>query len=525
MPERLQGSIDRATRHGVSGWVRRADTPDAGVVLHVAVDGRPVARVTADRYRADLERVGIGTGRHAFECRFPRALATDRRHRITVRLEPDGEHAPGSPVWIEAAGAFDERLKRAVARAVDAVASAEERQSVGEFLAQQARRLDPGGSDLRAGRPLAIIVDEFAPDPTRHAGAVAIMAHMRSLARLGWSVGLTAAGAPPDRRALAALTDNGIAWLGWPAYGSIEEMLRRLGPSAGLIYLYRGPSADAYLGLVRRHCPAARLLYGVCDLHHLRLERQAGISGDPDLLRDSRRMKKIEFAAGRRADAVITHSTFETDLLRQAVPQTPVHTIPWSLVPAPPRADFGRRRSIAFVGGFDHAPNADAVSWIGREILPALRAVRPDLECLVVGSNPPDSLRRAPPPGMRILGPVDDLRAVLQEVRLTVAPLRFGAGLKGKVLDSLAAGLPCVLTTVAAEGIPLPPLLRRLVADEVARIVARILRLHDDEAANRMVSAAGLDLIREHYSEDAVDAAMRVAAGAPAAIVPAPAHF
>lgn len=165
MAEPLQGSIDRATRYGISGWVHRPGDPDSGVVLRITVDGHPVARVRADRYREDLERAGIGDGRHAFEFRFPSHLSADRRHSISIRAEPDGEHAPGSPIWLDHAGAFDDRLKRRVASAVDAVASAEERRSVAAFLAWQARRLDreadrsgeagaPGPSSSTSSHPI-----------------------------------------------------------------------------------------------------------------------------------------------------------------------------------------------------------------------------------------------------------------------------------------------------------------------------------------------------------------------------------
>ena len=104
---------------------------------------------------------------------------------------------------------------------------------------------------------------------------------------------------------------------------------------------------------------------------------------------------------------------------------------------------------------------------------------------------------RLPPTDERIdvVGPVDDLAEVFSRVRLTVAPLRFGAGIKGKVLESFAAGIPCVVSPVAAEGLMLPAPLPDLVADGVEAMARAILRFHNDASANQSAQAAALAMI------------------------------
>jgi glycosyltransferase involved in cell wall biosynthesis len=106
-------------------------------------------------------------------------------------------------------------------------------------------------------------------------------------------------------------------------------------------------------------------------------------------------------------------------------------------------------------------------------------------------------------------------------VRVSVAPLRFGAGLKGKVLDSLAAGIPCVCSPVAAEGADLPRGFLGLIGDSPAALAAIILRLHDDEPDNAAVAAEGLAWVREHLSVQRIDAALAAAVHAQA-LAPAP---
>ena len=123
---------------------------------------------------------------------------------------------------------------------------------------------------------------------------------------------------------------------------------------------------------------------------------------------------------------------------------------------------------------------------------------------------PPDLLR--PHPGLHVLGATDDLPALLASVRMTAAPLRFGAGIKGKVLDSLAAGVPCICIPTAAEGIPLGPALASLVAPDAPGLAASILRLHRNPRLHAACRREGLALITAHWTEATTDIALNQAA-------------
>ena len=97
---------------------------------------------------------------------------------------------------------------------------------------------------------------------------------------------------------------------------------------------------------------------------------------------------------------------------------------------------------FAFIGGYGHPPNLDAARWLISEIMPLVRQRDPALECLLVGGGLPEGVRQRCGDGVAALGLVEDLGEIFDRIRLTVAPLRFGAGIKGKVIDSLAAGVP-----------------------------------------------------------------------------------
>jgi glycosyltransferase involved in cell wall biosynthesis len=114
---------------------------------------------------------------------------------------------------------------------------------------------------------------------------------------------------------------------------------------------------------------------------------------------------------------------------------------------------------------------------------------------------------------MRFVGQVQRLEDVFDAVRLTVAPLRFGAGLKGKVLDSLAAGVPCAMTPIAAEGLPLSQALRGLVAESAEALADTILDYYHRSGLNRSHADGGLAMVGQHYTAAAVRAAMAAAVG------------
>ena len=259
--------------------------------------------------------------------------------------------------------------------------------------------------------------------------------------------------------------------------------------------------------------PRARLLYGVADLHHLRLARQAEAEQRPELQAAARRWRLVETMAALSADAVLTHSADELAVLRRLAPGVPVHRVPWDVAPRPGGGPFEARRGLAFVGSYAHAPNVDAACVLVREVMPLVWREVPDMPCLLVGSDMPPRVRALSGPGIEVLGQVADLGSVLDRVRLTVAPLRYGAGVKGKVLDSLAAGVPCAMSPVAAEGLELPATLRGLVGADPAALVRIVLRLHRDEVAHRVVADAGLGLIRNGHAEAVVDAALGRALG------------
>nr|WP_272930669.1 glycosyltransferase [Acetobacter persici] len=206
----------------------------------------------------------------------------------------------------------------------------------------------------------------------------------------------------------------------------------------------------------------------------------------------------------RKADVVLTHSLAELDLLRRDVPSTTVVQVPWA-VPVKKRVPaFQKRTGLAFIGNFAHAPNVDAAHWLVDEIMPLVWKQAPEIICHLVGSGMPGEIRRLASDRVHIRGHIPDLSSVMDQVRLTVAPLRFGAGIKGKVLDSLAAGVPCVMTPVATEGLILPEALTKLLGTGNANLAKLILHAHTERDLFNQNSKAGQSYISDQHSQQRV---------------------
>jgi T5SS/PEP-CTERM-associated repeat protein len=495
--------LDTANQEGCSGWAWVPDDPAVTVEVEILVDGGVIGRVAANRLRADVRDAGFGTGRYGFVFSFAGRLSPHWPHRVAIRAVG----ASGVAATIELAGppALGPDSFVAMSAALQTGRVGE----VGAFLLDQWRRIGGRPLQLPGNRPLALVIDDVLPTPTRDAGSAAIASHMRALVRLGYQVVFV----PVAQNFVLDRTVPGLPEIGCasePDFSSVEDALRQH-RDAALVYVHRVGNMMLYGHLIRHICPKARLLYSVADLHFLRVGRQAAIEESGDRLAESRRLREQELAAVRLADVSITHSHHETALVRQLVSGADIRTVVWEIEPHPVTRAFDERSGIVFVGGAAHTPNRDAVAWLAGEIMPRVAALDPTICCSLVGADLPSEMWRMLPDNMVALDHVPHIARVYQTARLTVAPLRFGAGVKGKVVESFAAGLPCVMSPVAAEGFSLPSLLTHLVAaepDEIARI---IIRMHSDAKANDMMAGSGVAFVAEQWSAVRVDEALGAA--------------
>ncbi|MGI4951005.1 MAG: glycosyltransferase family 4 protein, partial [Janthinobacterium lividum] len=255
----------------------------------------------------------------------------------------------------------------------------------------------------------------------------------------------------------------------------------------------------------------APVIYYTHDLHYLRERRRYEVDGDPRALQESRRLKRIEERIFSGVDQVMTPSSEEARIIAETVPAEKVHVIPPYIVPPadtdpPPRA--AEQDAVIFVGGFGHPPNVDAAVWLAQEIMPLVWAIRPAIRLLLVGSTPPPQVQALSGPRVDVTGFVPDIAPLYARSRMSVSPLRYGAGVKGKIVASLQAGVPVVTTTVGNEGLDLVPGVEALVADAAPALAAAITDLWVNQAMQDRLARAGQAVLRDRYSDAAARRAL-----------------
>jgi glycosyltransferase involved in cell wall biosynthesis len=210
----------------------------------------------------------------------------------------------------------------------------------------------------------------------------------------------------------------------------------------------------------------------------------------------------------RRADVTWVVSPVERELLACEVPGAIVSLLSNIHTTTAEVAPFAAREGLVFVGGYRHPPNVDAAMWLCSEIRPLLRERLPGVPIYLLGSDPPDAVRALASEGVEVIGYVADLAPWLDRCRIALSPLRYGAGVKGKVNHAMSRGLPVVATRPSVEGMDLRDGEDVLVADTPVEFADAVARLYRDEALWNRLSAGGRANVARHFSPEAATAAL-----------------
>jgi O-antigen biosynthesis protein len=355
-----------------------------------------------------------------------------------------------------------------------------------------------------------LLIDATTPTPDQDSGSVRLMNLLRLLVQEHWKVVFFAdnrAYVPGYTEAVKAL---GVEALYHPWLSDPVRFFRERGHEFDAVLICRHYIASNYLKLVREHCPNARFIFDTVDLHFLREHRAADVAGDDAMRRQAELTRRQELELIGASDVTVVVSPVEQALLAKELPDARVDVLSNIHEIAGRRREFGERKGIFFVGGFQHVPNVDAVMWFVSAVWGQIRASLPDLQFHIVGSKMPAEVRElAQVPGVVIEGFVESIDPFLDGCRMAVAPLRYGAGVKGKVNSSMAHGQPVVMTSVAAEGMFLEHGVHGLIADSPTDFAEQVIRLYQDEALWLQISDAGLQNVEENFSMQAARDALR----------------
>ena len=363
----------------------------------------------------------------------------------------------------------------------------------------------------RRGRVL--VVDAVTPDPSRDSGSLRLTAILRILDEQRWSVAFL----PDDGRAsaseIATLGALGCEVLCKPQTANLPDWLRCHGRELHAVMLCRHTVAGQYEAQVRRHAPQARLLFDTVDLHFLREQRAAELVDSDAMRQQAESSRRSELKLVEQADISFVVSPHEQALLKQLLPTARVELLSNIHEVHGCHRPHAERRDLVFIGGHGHPPNSDAMRWIASEILPCIRQVLPDMRLHVLGDVPEVMRQELATPGLEFHGRVPDLSPWLDNCLASLAPLRFGAGVKGKINMAMSYGVPVIATPMAVEGMQLRDDADVLVAERPEDFATAVRRLHDDAQLWQALAAHGLENVRRHFSTVAAAATLLRALG------------
>ena len=268
-----------------------------------------------------------------------------------------------------------------------------------------------------------------------------------------------------------------------------EDFVRTVSKYIDFAWLHRPDIFHAYHEIVKAE--KVPLIFDMVDFHYLRLTREWEKSGDAKIKKEADKYLAIEKNCCEQADKIIAISDMDKVALKafyddesKMITMGNIH----QFIGGTDKTPLADRDGLLFVGGFGHKPNVDAVQFLHDEVMPKVWAKSKNIKVTIVGSYPTKEIEALNSEKFEVLGFVEDLTALFYNHRAFIAPLRFGAGIKGKIGQSLEYGLPVITTTVGAEGFDFAPYEDTAIADTAEEIANNILKVYEDDVLWKQMS-------------------------------------
>src|SRR5712692_4306882 len=352
------------------------------------------------------------------------------------------------------------------------------------------------------GQKNILVIDHHLPMPGKDAGSLRMFHILNILHRLGHRVTFildNLADIPPHAD---ELQKRGIEVIYHPYIKKVRDYLVSHGSDFDAVILSRCDFARKHIKDVRLHAPQSRVIFDTVDLHFLRTDREARITNDSQTRENAREKEKLEYDLIDQADETWVVSGVEQKLLREARPDKSIEIVP-TIVDVPgSKAPFSLRRDFLFIGGFQHTPNIDAVIFFLKKIYPLVTERLSDAKFYIIGYKAPPEVVALATDNVIVTGLQADVRPFFEGVKLSVAPLRYGAGIKGKINLSMGFGVPVVATSLAVEGMALTDREDVLIADEPEDFARAVVELYESEDLWNRISENGIKKTRAFYSTD-----------------------
>ena len=348
-----------------------------------------------------------------------------------------------------------------------------------------------------------LVVDHYVPHHDRDAGGKCTYMYLKLFVKLGFQVVFIGDNFYRDEPYTTELQQLGIEVLYGGYYNdNWKKWLEENGKFFDYVYLQRPHISIKYIDLVKEYTDA-KILYFAHDLHHVREFREYEITKDKEKLESSQHWKKIEYELFGKADVGHVVGSYEQNVMQKAFPNKPIRNIPlyiYEQMLTDIDKNFSKRKDLVYVGGFGHPPNIDAVLWFAKEVFPVILEKYPDIKWHVVGGSVPKQIEELASEHIIIEGFISDdaLEQLYRKCRLAVVPLRFGAGVKGKVVEAAYFQIPLITTSIGAEGLSREEGFM-VVEDDCAVMAESICELYEDFEKLRQMSDNGKVFINKYF--------------------------
>jgi GT2 family glycosyltransferase/glycosyltransferase involved in cell wall biosynthesis len=352
----------------------------------------------------------------------------------------------------------------------------------------------------KSRQKVALVVDATTPTPDQDAGSVTVTKILQLYQRLGYRTIFV----PQDNYLFQArytrlLQRMGVCCAYAPFTVTLEDVLRQYGEDVDHALVFRIGVAEKAFDLIEKLAPNAETVFHNIDLHYLRMEREAALGGGVSQS-EIQRIKTLELNMISRVDCAIVHTDVERDMVLTERPDANVKVFTYMVELEGTEVSFDDRKDIMFLGGYSHDPNVDAVKYFVSDIWPSVKEELPEAKFIIVGANPPKELIAMASKDVVVTGRVEKLRPYFDAARVFVAPLRYGAGIKGKVSTTMSFGLPSVVTPIAAEGMGLKNGIQTFVREDPKKFAKAVVELYNNQSNWQKVQQNGFQFVDRHYS-------------------------
>ena len=358
------------------------------------------------------------------------------------------------------------------------------------------------------GKKVILFVDHYVPTFDKDAGSKTTFQYIKMFIERGYVVKFLPDNFAKSEPYTEILEQMGVEVLyGNEMRTNIFEWIENNQSNIDIVYLNRPHIATKYIDFIKEKTDIKVIYYGH-DLHFLRERREYELTGDVERKNASAYWKSMELDLMRKASISYYPSNVEVDYIHTFDKRINAKAITAYVFEKFGNIDYNPdiREGVLFVGGFSHPPNADALKYfldnMWDEIYAQIKA-----PFYIVGSNATDEIKALhnEAKGIIFKGFVseEELKELYEKVRLVVVPLRYGAGVKGKVIEALYYNDPVITTSVGAEGID-NSYNQMLIADEPVDFVEKCVKLYNDKEALKAMSKAADDYVRNKHSIEAV---------------------